>query len=96
MLTPAHVLLLRLWVWFSPGRAWMFPHYLPWGEAKQLPAAVADSPCMNESCIDLPYVSLFKGPIFFPHVFFIIIWGEWVRAAHLVASAQRQGQQKWS
>lgn len=74
----------------------MFPHYLRWGEAKQLPAAVADSPCMNESCIDLPYVSLFKGPIFFPHVFFIIIWGEWVRAAHLVVSAQRQGQQKWS
>lgn len=48
----------------------MFPHYLPWGEAKQLPAAEADSPCMNESCIDLPYVSLFKGPMFFPLVFF--------------------------
>lgn len=77
----------------------MFPHYLPRGEAKQLPAAAADSPCMNESCIDLPYVSLFKGPMLFPHVvfffaiFFVIFWG--ALAAHLVVSAQRQKQQEW-
>lgn len=53
----------------------MFPHYPPWGEAKQLPAAVADSPCMNESCIDLPYVSLFKGPMFFSTCFFYYYLG---------------------
>lgn len=55
----------------------MFPHYLPRGEAKQLPAAVADSPCMNESCIDLPYVSLFKGPMLFPHFFAVFSGGGW-------------------
>lgn len=51
----------------------MFPHYLPRGEAEQLPVAVADSPCMNESCIDLPYVRLFKGPMFFLRVFVVVV-----------------------
>lgn len=65
-----------------------------WAKANQL-LAVADSPRMNESCIDLPYVTFFKRPMSISHQMFRAFYFFWGGEA-ICRCLFSDGEQKWS